>query len=211
MLDELGRLDEFVARHSDLSGSDDVWEARASKIEAALGFLEEPEPVVTDIARSRWSWWGWKGAALAASAALLVFIGINQTDIFDTDQITSPPPASTPQVTPQAESGDIIIDMDGADYQPSPTTKGQDTAISARKKIESPQVGMPKPVADEEIPVVPPNQSHRHRPPLEPVLLPPKRPKCRQSLRRSTRTRWRQLPRTERPEWMIWPERPRPK
>ena len=79
LLAEYKRLDEFVAAKSELGG-DDYWEAAAQKIETRLGFPEDTPTKVTDIKKPR-NGLGWKIVGIAASVALLTFIGIHQSDI----------------------------------------------------------------------------------------------------------------------------------
>ena len=81
LLAELERLDQVVADRIELGGSKDYWERSAQKIEERLGFVEKTE--ITPIAKPSWDKsLVWKLSAVAASAAVLVFIGINKDDIF---------------------------------------------------------------------------------------------------------------------------------
>lgn len=81
LLAEYERLDALVAAKIDLKGSEDFWERSAQKIEERLGFIEKTE--ITPIAAPTWDRSiVWKLTAVAASVAILVFIGLNKDDIF---------------------------------------------------------------------------------------------------------------------------------
>lgn len=81
LLAEFERLDKLVADRIELGGSKDYWERSAQKIEGRLGFIETTE--ITPIIRPSWDKsLAWKLTAVAASVAVLVFIGINKDDIF---------------------------------------------------------------------------------------------------------------------------------
>ena len=81
LLAELEQLDQVVADRIELGGSKAYWEQSAQKIEERLGFVEKTE--ITPIVRPSWDKsLGWKLTAVAASVAVLVFIGINKDDIF---------------------------------------------------------------------------------------------------------------------------------
>jgi hypothetical protein len=77
--ERLKQVDVLVEQHADLADGD-FWEEQAQKIEARLGFAGQPE--IVEVPVRRWSGLGWKLAAVAASVAALIFIGVNQTDIF---------------------------------------------------------------------------------------------------------------------------------
>ncbi len=87
LLAEFEKLDRMVAEKSELA-DDDYWEQSAQKIEKALGFEETTE--VGDIRSKSWSGLGWKIATVAASLAVITFIGLHQGDILK-DQTPSPP------------------------------------------------------------------------------------------------------------------------
>lgn len=79
LLADLERLDQVVVDNIEL-GQSDYWEQNARKIEAKLGFGQET--VVTPVKQSSWErGMVWKLSAVAASVALLVFIGINWEEI----------------------------------------------------------------------------------------------------------------------------------
>ena len=80
LLAEFERLDQIVADRIELGGGD-YWEQSAQKIDERLGFVEKTE--ITPIAKPSWDKsLVWKLTAVAASVAVLVFIGINKDDIF---------------------------------------------------------------------------------------------------------------------------------
>src|SRR5512138_2136801 len=79
LLAKLERLDALVAQHAELSGGD-YWEKSARKIEERLGFAEQTE--ITPVKRAGWDkGLVWKVTAIAATLAVLAFIGINRDKI----------------------------------------------------------------------------------------------------------------------------------
>lgn len=98
LLAELERLDSLIAEKIGL-GESDYWEKSAQKIEEKLGFKEATE--ITPVPRSGWDkGMVWKLSAVAASVALLVFIGFNKEKIMD----RPPEPSMLQQVKPPADS-----------------------------------------------------------------------------------------------------------
>ena len=80
ILDEYRKLNDLVEKHSGL-GESDYWERSARKIEEAIGFKHGNS--VTDIRPKGRTGFVWKITAVAASAALLIFIGVHQWDILE--------------------------------------------------------------------------------------------------------------------------------
>lgn len=86
LLADLERLDQLVADKIEL-GQSDYWEQNARKIEGKLGFGQET--IITPVPRSGWEkGMVWKLSAVAASVALLVFIGINKDEILKKSEPT---------------------------------------------------------------------------------------------------------------------------
>ncbi len=86
LLADLERLDQLVANKIEL-GQSDYWERNAQKIEAKLGFGQET--IITPVPKSGWEkGMVWKLSAVAASVALLVFIGINKDEILKRSEPT---------------------------------------------------------------------------------------------------------------------------
>src|SRR3989304_8185410 len=78
-LAKLEKLDRLVDERSGLDGRD-YWEDLAQRTEHRIG-LEETR--VTDIRPAGRGWGlGWKWISVAASVAILTFIGLHQSDIF---------------------------------------------------------------------------------------------------------------------------------
>jgi hypothetical protein len=75
-LDQLNRL---VEDHSELDG-EAYWEESAGKIEQRLGIADTRVTAIEPERRKRSGLW-WKVTSVAASVAILVFIGLHQTDI----------------------------------------------------------------------------------------------------------------------------------
>lgn len=83
ILDEYKKLNDLVEKHSGL-GESDYWERSARQIEEAIGI--EPHAGVTDIQPKSRTGFVWKITAVAASVALLIFIGVHQSDILKRQQ-----------------------------------------------------------------------------------------------------------------------------
>jgi hypothetical protein len=120
LLAELERLDSLIAEKIDL-GESDYWEKSAQKIEEKLGFTETAK--ITPVPTSRWDrGMVWKLSAVAASVALLVFIGINKDSIMK--QPTEPP--ALMDVKPPTDS-----DAESYNVQP------KSDSVDARQEIQS--------------------------------------------------------------------------
>lgn len=152
-LAELGRLDEFVRRESELGGSEDFWEAQARKIEARLGFESAAERVVTDIRPKKSSGLAWKMVAAAASVVLLIYVGVNRDDIFGPDKLTTRPPAVSkdmPEGESQPETGrsnELLDDSVGVQREEigSATTTARPDVQQGKKETAVAQPEMPLP------------------------------------------------------------------
>jgi hypothetical protein len=106
LLAEFERLDQVVADRIELGGSKDYWERSAQKIEERLGFIETTE--ITPIIRPSWDKsLIWKLTAVAASVAVLVFIGINKDDIFK----QSIPTPEQKQEIRENQTADSVADL----------------------------------------------------------------------------------------------------
>ncbi len=115
LLAELERLDSLITEKIGL-GDSDYWEKSAQKIEEKLGFTEATK--ITPVPTSRWDrGMVWKLSAVAASVALLVFIGINKDSIMK--QPTAPPALMDvkPSAARDAESYMIKPSPDSVDAQ----------------------------------------------------------------------------------------------
>jgi len=77
LLKQIESLSRLAESHRDLAG-DDVFEAMACRIDMALGVEDAP---VTSISGGKWRGLGWKLAAVAASLAVLTFIGLHTDEI----------------------------------------------------------------------------------------------------------------------------------
>ena len=118
--ERLRQVDGLVEQHAELSDGD-YWEQQAQEIEARLGFAGEPD--VVDVPVKRWSGLGWKLTAAAASIAILVFIGINQTDIFNQAEDISPvrntrPSDPATSIVPDSADGGATEEVVGGDDRP---------------------------------------------------------------------------------------------
>jgi hypothetical protein len=87
LLAEFEKLDRMVAEKSELAEGD-YWEQSAQKIERALGFEEKTE--VIDVRPKSWRGLGWKIATVAASVAVITFIGLHEGDILQDKTQTAP-------------------------------------------------------------------------------------------------------------------------
>lgn len=132
LYEKLVRLDAVVERHSRIDG-EDYWEAAALRIEQRIGITEEPK--ITPIAPTRSRGLGWKLAAVAASVAVLAFIGINYTDIMQQGETPAPlkeqeiPAAVAPSETPDETS-------------PHPTTAAdEELSTMTQREAEAPAEG----------------------------------------------------------------------
>lgn len=101
----LRRMDDLVAEHSELA-DDGYWEAQASTIEQKLGFAETEVTDVRPETRKKSSGWMWKTVSVAASIAVLAFVGYHAGDILD--DVLETPATQTPSM--QAPSEQLQID-----------------------------------------------------------------------------------------------------
>ena len=104
LLEELRQVERLVEDHSGLKG-DEYFEQLAQKIERRIGGGQE-EPEVTDISGPGRSGLVWKLTAAAASVAVLVFIGLHQTDILEMEE--SVVPAAKQAVTEKSKVRDTL-------------------------------------------------------------------------------------------------------
>jgi hypothetical protein len=127
ILEQIVRFKQFADAHGDLDDTE-YFEESARAIEQRLGLIDQPK--IAHIARPRYAGLGWKIAAVAASIAVLTFIGLHTDQIGQmlrsspTDQMSETPrpgratdqarqireqPAQTEQPAP-AESFDVTTD-----------------------------------------------------------------------------------------------------
>lgn len=90
LLDRIGRLDEFVQIQSELTAGDDFFERQARDIEARLGFESATPAQVEPAPSMKWRGTTWKWIGVAASIAVLSFVGYHQKDIFGPAEIIPP-------------------------------------------------------------------------------------------------------------------------
>lgn len=98
LLEEIGRLDEFVRMHSELDVDDGFFERQAQSIEARLGFASATPANVEPVRPKGRGGATWKWIGVAASIAFLGFIGFHESDIFgptpkgmsETDRLETP-------------------------------------------------------------------------------------------------------------------------
>ncbi len=192
-LAKLGELERLVQEHSGLDG-DDYFEKAAQKIEQRLGATHT---AVTDIfagSAGRFKGLWWKVTSVAASAAILVFIGLHQDDIFGPGDLALP--TDTPgeerqqQMAPAADTAALTDDMDEGKAAISTAAEGlqmdESTSpsgdvgyleeVTAKKEEEAP--GIPEPVqAPVRAPVLPSETDLRQEPESsKPPPLPPPAP-----------------------------------
>jgi len=148
---ELEKIDSLVEKYSDLD-DDEYWEKSAQKIEDAIGISETQIEDITPGKKSNYKGLGWKLATVAASIAVLTFIGLHEKDIFkeiDTVPTMQAPSISLPP-TESREKDDLVFDDEVMEESaikkaaPVGKTEGIDN-----KELEKPKIGMPTPVVDE--------------------------------------------------------------
>lgn len=106
ILEEYKKLNDLVEKHSGL-GESDYWEHSARKIEEAIGL--EGDSTVTDIRPQKRTGFVWKITAVAASAALLIFIGVHQWEILKRQQDEIVPPETSTTTKAGHEESDTAI------------------------------------------------------------------------------------------------------
>ncbi len=167
ILAELRKVDELVERHSQLGG-DEYWEKSAQKIEERLGIAETE---VTDISARRGWGLGWKWATAVASVAVLVIIGIHQSDILKYRGAIPEKPQKGPtprqlqapeDVTRSGTEADVesrpispsALGVEEADSSMAPVNEQEDQEAEEldtdKKRVgRGAKIGIPKPVAKE--------------------------------------------------------------
>lgn len=108
LLADLEKLDAAVAARMELAQTD-YWEDLAHRTEERLGFIEKTE--VTPVRRGWDSGLAWKITAIAASLAILVFIGINKDDIIKQDEIVTPPGVREPALPQLPDTTAVMFDL----------------------------------------------------------------------------------------------------
>jgi len=145
-LERLRSIDQLVQQHGDLDGSD-YWEKSAQTIEQKLGIAET---VVTDIKQRKektksGTWM--QIAGVAASVAILTFIGIHHSDILDSpldskiesDKIQAPSVLKeAPALEPaQAISKEATPPLESAPVQIGEIVPKEETSGHGRIETES--------------------------------------------------------------------------
>jgi len=190
-LTRLNELERLVAEHSGLDG-DDYFKKAAQKIEQRLG---EVYTTVTDISgtsgqKFRGLWW--KITSVAASAAILVFIGLHQDEIFGPDDLVLPtdtPGELQPLVFPgDGDMADSFSNL-GVNEEVSLPVEDQEVSrlskeaedsevlemeVAEDKRKDAPTIAMPVPDQIPELHEEAEVQMEEMRPPPSPPS-PPKR------------------------------------
>ncbi len=148
LLERLREADRLVEQHGALSGGD-YWEQSAQAIEEKLGITDDRVTDIRPKKRSSGLWW--KLTGVAASAAILAFIGLNQDKILRDDGaidergvgVTSP--SSGPDV--DRAKPDAVNDEAVESVAAEPEVAAEQTAEAPGKA----RMGIPVPVRDEEV------------------------------------------------------------
>ncbi len=129
-LQRLRQIDRIVDEHSQLDG-DEYWEQSARKIEERLGFAQADVTDIRQSGRRQWSGLGWKIPAIAASVAILAFIGLHQSDIFRGSAIRNESVKPMPEVIEEKQSDTpALIVGDREEMQAEIVTLGTSQAKS---------------------------------------------------------------------------------
>jgi hypothetical protein len=137
LLAELERLDQTVKEHSNLAG-EEYWEQLAQRIENSLG--DDEEKVIDVRPEKRRAGMYWKVAAIAASLAVLTFVGLHQKDILK--EVTNGEPSS---VTSEPSHEDELIER----------VAPQDSAVKLESRDETKQAISEKSIQEEKSPSIP--------------------------------------------------------
>ncbi|UCC43144.1 MAG: zf-HC2 domain-containing protein, partial [Candidatus Zixiibacteriota bacterium] len=108
---ELEKLQALIDKHGELAEGA-YWEQNAEKIEARLGIAATS---VTDIRPEKRGLSVWKWATAVASAVVLTFIGLHQSDILQDE-----PAIQLPTIPTEADS---LVDSQGIDGEGLPELK----------------------------------------------------------------------------------------
>ncbi|MFH2048490.1 MAG: zf-HC2 domain-containing protein, partial [bacterium] len=156
---ELEKIDSLIEKHSSLDG-DEYWEKSAQKIEDKLGLSDTKIEDITPEKKSSFKGIGWKIASVAASVAVLTFIGLHEKDIFK--NIDTTPKMQSPSISlPPPESreyDDIVLDdavkEESENINELHTERLEVSEREDKKKgieqedSEKPKIGIPTPVTD---------------------------------------------------------------
>ena len=164
---ELEKIDSLVEKHSGLN-EDEYWEKSAQKIESKLSLSDSLNEDAESKKESKYKGLGWKLVTVAASVAVLTFIGLHEKDIFkDIDDLPKmqAPSISPPPQTESREPDDMVLEealtFDEVEQEEPSISKAapsgkmeeiekRDKKSSAeRKGLEKPKIGIPSPVADD--------------------------------------------------------------
>ncbi len=171
LLAEFEKLDRMVAEKSELA-DDDYWEQSAQKIEKALGIEEKTK--VVDVRPKSWSGLGWKIAAVAASLAVITFIGLHKGDILKDQsppapvmQSDSPPLDDLEAVEASEEKTEAVTEE-----AMSPDRTGEADVVErfgAPEQVPEPSVrekaAPPVPSADSDVAIAIEKKGHTEIPP----------------------------------------------
>ena len=156
---ELEKIDSLIEKHSSLDG-DEYWERSAQKIEDRLGLSDTKIEEITPAKRSKYKGLGWKLTTVAASVAVLTFIGLHEKDIFE--NIDTVPKMQSPSINlPPSESreyDDIVLDEaiieEPANINEPHTGRLEESEREDKKEdikqkdSEKPKIGIPTPAAE---------------------------------------------------------------
>ncbi|HOP07652.1 MAG TPA: zf-HC2 domain-containing protein [candidate division Zixibacteria bacterium] len=109
LLKQFEKLDQLVEAHSGLDG-DDYWEQAAQKIDRAIAG-ESDATEVTDIRPAHHGLF-WKITAVAASVAVLTFIGLNRNKLFEQQETIQEQPSEVLSIPHQPQTDDNLPAMD---------------------------------------------------------------------------------------------------
>lgn len=144
---DLENLSRVIEENSGLDG-DEYFEKAAQKIERALGAAKQPR--VKDAQPSSWRGLGWKVAAIAASLAVLTFIGLHREDILEgyesQREIQAPPEILSRGRKTQPKSKPPTQDEQVAEDVTSVIARGADKKV-AEKMADSAQERTSEPAA----------------------------------------------------------------
>ena len=157
-LTRLGELERLVGEHSGLDG-EEYFEQSARKIEERLGLVDTTVTDISPASEKRFKGLWWKVTSIAASVAILTFVGLHKDEIFESGDITAPGETRYDIRVPEdSADGDTAAPVrDSAESEPPSTGVGGDEGTAEFSgQIEDRQV--PEPVESEEsldIPIEP--------------------------------------------------------
>jgi hypothetical protein len=176
-MERLREVDRLVEEHSGLDG-DEYFEQAAQKIEERLGIADTAVTDISPESRRRFKGLWWKVTAVAASVAVLTFIGLHQEEIFQSDDLMQRPETKSESpvpATPSEVATDSVIEETAGEKPPSlqaleekaeevmPETGDEDyqQPIEREKQREAEDIRMPEPVTESRSPEPPPAPAAR--------------------------------------------------